>query len=170
MSIEELAFKDRKILANLNAIDLLDIIEFLQEDRNQWINQFTKTHNEGVEIQKENQELKFQLRGTTHCFDEEEHRELKKQLEERTKMYRNAYNYGQEMESKVIILEAQQEEFRKYLEDEIYTIEPKGTGINYNCEYDSEEDYISAMKECSKLNTFKEILQKYKEIIGDDKK
>jgi len=58
MSIEELAFKDRKILANLNAIDLLDIIEFLQEDRNQWINQFTKTHNEGVEIQKENQQLK----------------------------------------------------------------------------------------------------------------
>ena len=48
MSIEELAFKDRKILANLNAIDLLDIIEFLQEDRNQWINQFTKTHNESV--------------------------------------------------------------------------------------------------------------------------
>lgn len=28
MNIEELAFKDRKILANLNAIDLLDIIEF----------------------------------------------------------------------------------------------------------------------------------------------
>lgn len=33
MIIEELAFKDRKILANLNAIDLLDIIEFLQKDR-----------------------------------------------------------------------------------------------------------------------------------------
>ena len=58
MTIEELAFKDRKILANLNAIDLLDIIEFLQNDRNQWIYQFTKTHNESVEIQKENEELK----------------------------------------------------------------------------------------------------------------
>lgn len=82
MNIEELAFKNRKTLANLNRIDLLDIIEFLQEDRNQWINQFTKTHNESVEIQKENQELKSQLAGTTHCFDEQEHRELKKQLEE----------------------------------------------------------------------------------------
>lgn len=63
--------------------------------------------------------------------------------------------------------ETQQKEFIKYLEDEIYSIEPKGVGINYNCEYDSEENYISAMKECSKLNTLEEILQKYKEIIGD---
>lgn len=82
MNIEELAFENRKTLANLNRIDLLDIIEFLQEDRKQWINQFTKTYNESVEIQKENQELKSQLAGTTHCFDEEEHKELKKQLEE----------------------------------------------------------------------------------------
>ena len=63
----------------------------------------------------------------------------------------------------------QQKEFISYLENEIYSIEPKGTGINYNCEYDSEEDYISAMKEQSKLNTLKEILSKFKEIIGDDK-
>ena len=69
-------------------------------------------------------------------------------------------------------LKNQQTEFIKYLEDKIYSIEPKGTGINYNCEYDSEEDYISAMQEQSRLNTLKEILQKYKEIIGDinDKK
>lgn len=33
MNIEELAFKDRKILANLNAIDLLNIIEFLQKHK-----------------------------------------------------------------------------------------------------------------------------------------
>ena len=65
--------------------------------------------------------------------------------------------------------ETQQKEFILYLENEIYSIEPKGTGINYNCEYDSEEDYISAMKEQSKLNTLKEILSKFKEIIGDDK-
>ena len=58
MSIEELAFKDRKILANLNAIDLLDIIEFLQFDRKQWINQFSKTHNESIDIQKQNKQLK----------------------------------------------------------------------------------------------------------------
>lgn len=60
----------------------------------------------------------------------------------------------------------QQKEFINYLEDKIYSIEPKGTGINYNCEYDSEEDYVMAMQEQSRLNTLKEILQKYKSIIG----
>lgn len=70
------------------------------------------------------------------------------------------------------INKTQQKEFIKYLEDEIYSIEPKGTGINYNCEYNSEEDYVMAMQEQSRLNTLKEILQKHKEIIGasDEKK
>lgn len=58
MDIEEIAFKDRKNLVQLNENDLLDIIEFLQQDRKQWINQFTQTHNESVKIQEENQELK----------------------------------------------------------------------------------------------------------------
>lgn len=58
MNIEELAFKNRKSLAKLNAIDLLDIIEILQVDRKQWINQFSKTHNESIDIQKENKQLK----------------------------------------------------------------------------------------------------------------
>lgn len=60
----------------------------------------------------------------------------------------------------------EQKEFISYLEDKIYSIEPKGTGINYNCAYDSEEDFISAIKEQSILNTLKEVLSKYKEIIG----
>jgi len=58
MNIEELAFKDRKNLAQLTELDLLDIIEFLQFDRKQWINQFSKTHNESIDIQKENKQLK----------------------------------------------------------------------------------------------------------------
>lgn len=58
MNTEELAFKDRRTLAQLNELVLLDIIEFLQNDRKQWINQFTQTHNESVEIQKENRQLK----------------------------------------------------------------------------------------------------------------
>lgn len=82
MSIEELAFKDRKILANLNAVDLLNIIEFLQDDRRQCLEELSKTHNRSVEIQKENQELKSQLAGTTHCFDEEEHNKLKEENQE----------------------------------------------------------------------------------------
>mgnify|MGYP004625503251 CR=1 FL=1 len=82
MNIEELAFENRKTLANLNAVDLLNIIEFLQDDRRQCLEELSKTHNRSVEIQKKNQELKSQLKGTTHCFDEEEHEILKKQLRE----------------------------------------------------------------------------------------
>ena len=55
--IEELAFKDRKELANLNELDLLEIIEFLQLDRKQWINQYSTAHNDYVDLQQENQEL-----------------------------------------------------------------------------------------------------------------
>ena len=66
MDIEELAFKDRKTLAQLNEKDLLDIIVFLQSDRKLWINQFSKTHNESVDIRKENQELKKQLEEWKH--------------------------------------------------------------------------------------------------------
>lgn len=96
------------------------------------------------------------------CIDylEKENQKLKKQLENYKKL---GFKHLQDKNNN---LETQQKEFISYLEDKIYTIEPKGTGINYNCEYDGEEDYISAMKECSKLNTLKEILQKYKSIIG----
>ena len=55
-------------------------------------------------------------------------------------------------------LEHNWNELKKWLEEEIYKIEPKGTAINYNCEYDSEEDYINAMKERSKLITLKRVL------------
>lgn len=92
---------------------------------------------------------------------QEEIRRLKKQLGE----YKLITIDYQELEARNKDLENQQKEFILYLENEIYSIEPKGTVINYNCEYDSEEDYISAMKEQSKLNTLKEILSKYKEII-----
>lgn len=61
MNIEELAFKNRKILANLNRIDLLNIIEFLQEDRNQCLEELSKTHNESIKIQTENDKLKIQF-------------------------------------------------------------------------------------------------------------
>ncbi len=58
MNIEELAFKDRRTLAQLNENDLLDIIEFLQFDR---INQFAQAHNESVKIQKENKQLQERI-------------------------------------------------------------------------------------------------------------
>ena len=101
-----------------------------------------------------------------------ENKKIKKQLEEcycnRTDCSSRIKN-SKKYDSLVQAQEVQQKKFINYLEDKIYSIEPKGTGINYNCEYDSEEDYVMAMQEQSRLNTLKEILQKYKEIIGDDK-
>lgn len=101
---------------------------------------------------------------------QEEIRQLKKQLEEINKMIEKCgfVNIEQVMLNYCGLL-TQQKDFIKYLEDEIYSIEPKGTGINFNCEYDSEEDYVMAMQEQSRLNTLKENLQKYKGIIGDNK-
>ena len=108
--------------------------------------------NELEQLQQENQSLKKQLEENKDKINWYENFEINKTIDKLRIKHNN-----------------QQKEFISYLENEIYSIEPKGTGINYNCEYDSEEDYISAMKEQSKLNTLKEILSKFKEIIGDDK-
>ena len=99
-----------------------------------------------------------------------ENQELKKQVDKG--LYNTCLPYTTGYNKAIKDKETQQKEFIKYLEDKIYSIEPKGTGINYNCEYDSEEDYVRAMQEQSRLNTLKESLQKYKEIIGvsDDNK
>lgn len=101
---------------------------------------------------------------------QEKIRKLKKQVENINEMIEKCgfVNIEQVMLNYCGLL-TQQKDFIKYLEDEIYSIEPKGTGINFNCEYDSEEDYVMAMQEQSRLNTLKENLQKYKGIIGDDK-
>lgn len=102
-------------------------------------------------------------------MNDKENEGLKKQLEycycNRTDCSSRIKN-SKKYDSLVQAQEAQQKKFINYLEDKIYSIEPKGTGINYNCEYDSEEDYVMAMQEQSRLNTLKEILQKYKSIIG----
>ena len=139
MTIEELAFKDRKELANLNELDLLEIIEFLQNDRKQWINQFTQTHNESIDIQKENQELKKQL--TTYQIL---HRDCKVD---------NLKNI-----SKIEEMENQQKEFIEYMNKTIEELE---------CDDVDDEEMKGYL--IQRINTFKEILQKYKSIIGDDK-
>ncbi len=149
-------------------------------------NEFENFHAQGFDnkiycplcyFKKENQELKLELSGYRQAILEdkdmlglkEESEELKKQLTTYQILHRDCKVDNLKNISKIEEMENQQKEFILYLENEIYSIEPKGTGINYNCEYDSEEDYISAMKEQSKLNTLKEILSKFKEIIGDDK-
>lgn len=48
-----------------------------------------------VKLQEENEELKSQLRGTTHCFDEEEHKKLKEEITNLSKdvdMWNKKYN------------------------------------------------------------------------------
>lgn len=97
---------------------------------------------------------------------QQENQELKKQLEEKENIACDWKDSCLENAGKIEILETQQKEFIDYMENKIYSIEPKGTGINYNCEYDSEEDCVMAMQEQSRLNTLKETLQKYKSIIG----
>ena len=72
----------------------------------------------------------------------------------------NIQNLRQELQRKDNNLN----ELKNTLETCIYGIEPKGCSINYNCEYDSEEDYIRAMQEQSRLNTYKFVLDKIKEI------
>ena len=69
--------------------------------------------------ERENKELKLQLKGTTHCFDEEEHDKLKKQVEE----YKDKINWYENFEVNKTIDKLrlkhnnQQKEFIKYLED-----------------------------------------------------
>ena len=103
MTIEELAFKDRKNLTQLNEKDLLDIIEFLQIDRKQWINQFTQTHNESIEIQEENQELKKQLE------------EYQKDIKDLDNQNKRAFENMQLNQLKVCNMIKQQKEFILYL-------------------------------------------------------
>lgn len=156
MDIEELAFKDRKTLAQLNEKDLLDIIEFLQKDRKQWINQFSKTHNESVDIRKENQELKEQLDKYENPEDmtlmmmwctekvKDENQKLKKQHEKLLNDYcrLDARKYSE------------QEEFIKYMNGCIKELEKESTNKLQNT------------INLGIIDITKIILQKYKEIIG----
>lgn len=148
MNIEELAFKDRRELANLNVIDLLDIIELLQKDRKQWIYQFTNTFNESIKINepalslyKENQELKKQLEDMTLCRD-------------------IASGHREEVQDREAILLNQQKEFIKYLEDEKDRLARECSNI-----------YVDGLGHTRIVNAdifdeVNDILQKYKEITG----
>ena len=94
---------------------------------------------------KENQELKSQLAGTTHCFDEEEHRKLKDEIKELERIIELCHldaketlvtiNYEQEL---------QQKEFIKFLENELHDARYYACDIAQFIEY---------------------VLQKYKETI-----
>lgn len=102
---------------------------------------------------------------------EKENQELKKQLEE----YKNGYFKLSEENDKYSIklhkYKTQQKEFIKYLEDGIKQYTPSLRWKHYNedgfNDYDVENPSCIEVQPTDKI--FKEILQKYKEIIGDDK-
>lgn len=164
MDKEELAFKDRKTLAQLNEKDLLDIIVFLQSDRKLWINQFSKTHNESVDIQKQNQELKEQLDKYENPEDmtlmmmwctekvKDENEKLKKQLHEASITIQEMVEQDIECPSNCEKLEkilTQQKEFIKYLED----------GIKSSLALDT-------INKQTAMYIYSTTLRKYKSIIG----
>lgn len=123
---------------------------------------------DNAELRKENEELKSQLRGTTHCFDEEEHNKLKEEIRQLKKQLEPDYyvkglegtlkEYQQEMNK----VATQQKEFINYLEKEIKRINPNDLYIG---ELNLRLDDIKF----TQYLIYKEVLQKYKEIIGDDK-
>ncbi len=121
------------------------------------------------EIFYENQELKSQLKGTTYCFDEEEHEKLKKQLEAYETYFTRFFKLNNKTYDGKIILklldkkETQQKEFIKYLEDEI----SKQKNDIFANALTSEDIDLYIMK--IKLQELEEILRKCKEIIGDVK-
>ena len=90
----------------------------------------------------------------------EENQELKKQLEEKENIACNWKDSCLENAGKIEKLENQQKEFIDYLED---LIKQNETVV--------EVSKYGLPKNCSKLliDFYKEILSKYKEIIGDDK-
>jgi len=139
-------------------------------------NEFDNFHAQGFDnkiycplcyFKKENQELKSQLAGTTHCFDEEEHNKLKEENQELKKRLENCYcnrtdcssriKDSKKYDSLVQKVETQQKEFIKYLEDVIKELQKiKETELDY----DILKDVIP------QLLAYKEILQKYKEIVN----
>ena len=91
---------------------------------------------------------------------QQENQELKKQLEEKENIACNWKDSCLENTGKIEKLENQQKEFIEYLED---LIKQNETVV--------EVSKYGLPKNCSKLliDFYKEILSKYREIIGDDK-
>lgn len=121
-------------------------------------------------ILEENQELKEKLDKYENPEDmtlimmwctekvKDENRELKKQLEEKENIACDWKDSCLENAGKIEILETQQKEFIKYLEEEIKTLEKDIL--------DTVDDMDIYMKQVKSL-IIEQILQKYKEIIGE---
>lgn len=108
-------------------------------------------------VKHEIKELKSQLKGTTHCFDEEEHKRLKKQLEEINKMIEKCgfINIEQVMLNYCGLL-TQQKEFMKWLENGIEKV--KNT------------EFLDERIQRAGLIAYNRCLRKYKKIVNGTKR
>lgn len=149
MNIEELAFKNYYELINIQKIDLLLIIEFLQKDRKQWINQFTQTHNENIDIQKENQELKQKYLNAVADYETT--------MAEKSELEKRLYELGGVDEFNKHLL-TQQKAFIKWLEKKQSSLQDEISELTLGmCNTDVQD---------TKIEIYEKVLQKYKSIIG----
>lgn len=105
-----------------------------------------------TEYAEENEKLKTQLSGTTFCYDEKEHRDLKVKIKELERIIELCHLDAKETLATINYeQESQQKEFIKFLEDEIQ-----------NCEAVSDLLFNSNRE----MKVYKEILKKYKKIVN----
>lgn len=142
----------------LSKMNLISIVQQLPKEDIETIQGYVEM------IEEENQKLKLQLSGTTFCYDEEEHRKLKNQLEN---CYCNRTDCSSRIkdskkyDSLVQAQEAQQKEFINYLQRGINQYASYVEAIDNICTSIYSSDYDNSK---IKLAIYKEILQKYKEI------
>ena len=141
----------------LNTFLLANIPEIITQE------EFNDVKRAIKQLLQENQELKSQLSGTTFCYDEEEHRKLKDEIKKLERIIELCHLDAKEtLETINYEQESQQKEFINYLEDEIKRINPKELDIG---ELNLRLDDIKF----TQYLIYKEILQKYRSIIGCDK-
>lgn len=119
---------------------------------------------EEIEILKENAKNNDKVVDNVNWKNQllkKENQELKKQLENNSKINVSDHKYASTCEDKVIILETQQKEFIKYLEDEKDRLARECSNIY--------EDSLghTRLVNADIFDEVNEILQKYKSIIGD---
>lgn len=180
----------------LNSHDLAREIEIVKlQEENKRLNAAIQTYDILLKSNiKENEELKSILRGTTHCFDEEEHnklkeeitnlskdldmwnakyndmfdenRELKKQLEERPKEYVFIGNAQNKTRDFINQIIKDNKEFKNQQKEFINYLEKEIKRINPNDLYISELNLRLDDIKFTQYLIYKETLQKYKEITG----
>ena len=117
-------------------------------------------------LEKENQELKSQLKGTTHCFDEEEHKRLSEQLELLTSKLdeydlivdeiNQLKQQLEETDRKLFLTKNELDMWQKSIDNKL----------------NQQKEFIKFLEDNYKETQdiwYIKILQKYKETIGDDK-